>query len=307
MRRLPPLNALRSFESAARLQSFNEAAEELCVTPSAISHQIKSLEEFLNLKLFRRERRQVSLTAAGERYLPSVQLALDEVESATRRLMTSPNLSAVNISVAPAFLSRWLVPRIGRFQEQYPDVELRFSATTGYVDFVHSDTDMAVYYGEGNWQGVDIHFLRHLASTPVCSPRLMEGPQGLSNPEDLLQKTLIHVSGRRQEWPQILRQLGVRVTGLTRTMSFSSTALAVSAAIEGIGVALADRALVQRELESGQLVVPFDITLDKPKGFYLVYQEKRPLTYGMEAFRDWILAEMQQDLAPASGAGQATP
>lgn len=261
----------------------------------------------MNLKLFRRERRQVSLTAAGERYLPSVQLALDEVESATRRLMTSPNLSAVNISVAPAFLSRWLVPRIGRFQEQYPDVELRFSATTGYVDFVHSDTDMAVYYGEGNWQGVDIHFLRHLASTPVCSPRLMEGPQGLSNPEDLLQKTLIHVSGRRQEWPQILRQLGVRVTGLTRTMSFSSTALAVSAAIEGIGVALADRALVQRELESGQLVVPFDITLDKPKGFYLVYQEKRPLTYGMEAFRDWILAEMQQDLAPASGAGQPTP
>jgi len=273
------------------------------VTPSAISHQIKLLEEFLGLKLFRRERRQVSLTAAGERYLPSVQLALDEVESATRRLMTSPNLSAVNISVAPAFLSRWLVPRISRFQEQYPDVELRFSATTGYVDFVHSDTDMAVYYGEGNWNGVDIHFLRPLASTPVCSPRLMEGSNALQEPEDLLRKTLIHVSGRQQEWQRILRQLGVRATGLTRTMSFSSTALAVSAAIEGIGVALADRALVQRELESGQLVVPFDITLDKPKGFYLVYQERRQLTHGMEAFRDWILAEMQQDLALAASGG----
>ncbi|WP_275424714.1 transcriptional regulator GcvA [Marinobacterium sediminicola] len=297
---MPPLNALRSFESAARNQSFNEAAEELCVTPSAISHQIKSLEEFLGLKLFRRERRQVSLTAAGERYLPSVQLALDEVESATRRLMTSPNLSAVNISVAPAFLSRWLVPRISRFQEQYPDVELRFSATTGYVDFEHSDTDMAVYYGEGDWKGVDIHFLRHLVSTPVCSPALM---QGLVEPRDLLNKTLIHVSGRRQEWPQILNQLGIRATALTRTMSFSSTALAVSAAIEGIGIALADRALVQRELDSGQLVIPFDVTLDKPKGFYLVYQEKRPLTYGMEAFRDWILAEMQQDLTPAGGEG----
>ncbi|ULG70776.1 transcriptional regulator GcvA [Marinobacterium sediminicola] len=291
---------MRSFESAARNQSFNEAAEELCVTPSAISHQIKSLEEFLGLKLFRRERRQVSLTAAGERYLPSVQLALDEVESATRRLMTSPNLSAVNISVAPAFLSRWLVPRISRFQEQYPDVELRFSATTGYVDFEHSDTDMAVYYGEGDWKGVDIHFLRHLVSTPVCSPALM---QGLVEPRDLLNKTLIHVSGRRQEWPQILNQLGIRATALTRTMSFSSTALAVSAAIEGIGIALADRALVQRELDSGQLVIPFDVTLDKPKGFYLVYQEKRPLTYGMEAFRDWILAEMQQDLTPAGGEG----
>lgn len=293
---------MRSFESAARHQSFNLAAEELCVTPSAISHQVKSLEDFLGVKLFRRERRKVSLTAAGERYLPSVQLALDEIESATRRLMTSPNLSAVNISVAPAFLSRWLVPRISRFQEQYPDVELRFSATTGYVDFEHSDTDMAVYYGDGNWKGVDIHFLRYLASTPVCSPRLLEGPRGLKTPQDLLGKTLIHVSGRQQEWQQILRQLGVRTTALTRTMSFSSTALAVSAAIEGIGVALADRALVQRELESGQLVVPFDITLDKPKGFYLVYQEKRQLTYGMEAFRDWILAEMQQDRAPTSGA-----
>lgn len=269
------------------------------MTPSAISHQIKSLEEFLGMKLFRRERRQVSLTAAGERYLPSVQLALDEVESATRRLMTSPNLSAVNISVAPAFLSRWLVPRITRFQEQYPDVELRFSATTGFIDFEHSDTDMAVYYGEGNWRGVDIHFLRYLVSTPVCSPVLVD--KGLKEPRDLLNTTLIHVSGRRQEWQQILKQLGVRATGLTRTMSFSSTALAVSAAIEGIGVALADKALVQRELESGQLVVPFDITLDKPKGFYLVYQEKRQLTYGMEAFRDWILQEMQQDLTPGQG------
>ncbi|MBR9828225.1 MAG: transcriptional regulator GcvA [Oceanospirillales bacterium] len=296
MRRLPPLNALRSFESAARLQSFNAAAEELCVTPSAISHQIKSLEEFLGVKLFRRERRQVSLTVAGERYLPSIQLALDEVESATRRLMTSPNLSAVNISVAPAFLTRWLVPRITRFQALYPDVELRFSATTGYVDFEHSDTDMAVYYGEGNWRGVDIHFLRNLASTPVCSPALMEGEAGLKEPKDLLNKTLIHVSGRRQEWQQILQQLGVRATGLNRTMSFSSTALAVSAAIEGIGLALADRALIQRELEAGQLVIPFDITLDKPKAFYLVYQEKRQLTYAMQAFRDWMLQEMQQDL-----------
>ena len=293
------MNSLRSFESAARNLSFNDAAEELYVTPSAISHQIKLLEEFLGLKLFRREKRRVVLTAAGERYLPSVQLALDEIESATRRLMTSPNLSAVNISVAPAFLTRWLVPRITRFQEQYPDVELRFSATTGFVDFEHSDTDMAVYYGEGDWRGVDIHFLRHLVSTPVCSPKLAEG---IREPEDLLQRTLIHVSGRRQEWQQILQQLGVRATASTRTMSFSSTALAVSAAIEGIGVALADRALVQRELDAGQLVVPFDITLDKPRAFYLVYQEKRQLTYGMKAFREWILQEMQQDLAPVTGA-----
>ena len=266
------------------------------MTPSAISHQLKSLEEFLSIKLFRREKRQVILTSAGERYLASIQLALDEVENATRRLMTSTNSSAVNISVAPAFLTRWLVPRITRFQERYPDVELRFSSTTGYIDFEHSDTDMAVYYGRGSWEGIEAHFLRNIILTPVCAPSLLNGKKPLLEPLDMTQFTLIYISGRREEWNRVLRQIGGRLVDANRTMSFSSRALAVSAATEGIGIALADRVLTQREIESGKLVAPFDITLDTHNAFYLVYKQNRKLTYAMEAFRDWIMEEMQADI-----------
>lgn len=289
------------FEAAARHGSFNKAAEELCVTPSAISHQLKSLESFLGQKLFRREKRQVYLTSAGERYLGSVQLALDEVEGATRRLMTSTNSSAVNISVAPFFLTRWLVPRITRFQQRFPEVELRFSSTMGYIDFEHSDTDMAVYYGQGNWEGVEDHLLRNIVQTPVFAPSFLEGDNGIKQPEDMVRHTLIYVSGRRYEWNRALQQIGIGLSDASRTMSFSSTSLAVSAAIEGIGIALADRVLVQRELETGKLVAPFDLSFDTQKGFYLVYKENRALTYGMRAFRDWIMEEMQQDLEAHGG------
>jgi len=269
------------------------------VTPSAISHQLKSLEEFLGMKLFRREKRQVYLTGAGERYLGSVQLALDELEGATRRLMTSTNTSAVNISVAPFFLTRWLVPRITRFQERHPDVELRFSSTMGYIDFEHSDTDMAVYYGSGNWNDVESHSLRNIVQTPVCSPALLHSSIPLQVPSDIVKHTLIYITGRRHEWHRVLRQIDVSLSDATRTMSFSSTSLAVSAATEGIGIALADRVLVQREIETGKLVAPFDLAFDTQNGFYLVYKKNRALTYGMQAFRDWIMEEMQQDLERA--------
>lgn len=276
------------------------------MTPSAVSHQLKSLEEFLGLKLFRREKRQVYLTGSGERYLGSVQLALDEIESATRRLMTAKDTTSVNISCAPFFLTRWLVPRITRFQERYPDVELRFSAAMGYIDFQHSDTDMAVYFGRGNWEGVEEHLLRNIVQTPVFAPALLEGENAIRTPEDMVKHTLIYVAGRRHEWNRVLRSIGVSLSDATRTMSFSSTALSVSAASEGIGIALADRVLVQREIESGKLVAPLDLAFDTQKGFYLVYKENRALTYGMKAFRDWIMEEMQQDVAepPAGGAAQ---
>lgn len=305
IRRLPPLNALRAFEAAARHGSFNKAAEELCVTPSAVSHQLKSLEEFLGQKLFRREKRQVYLTGAGERYLGSVQLALDEVESATRRLMTATNTSAVNISVAPFFLTRWLVPRITHFQQKHPDVELRFSSTMGYIDFEHSDTDMAVYYGRGKWDDVESFLLRNIVQTPVCSPDFLEGPDALKEPADIVKHTLIYITGRRHEWNNALRQVGLSQSAATHTMSFSSTSLAVSAAIEGIGIALADRVLVQREIETGKLVAPFDLSFDTQNGFYLVYKKNRALTQGMQAFRDWIMEEMLIDLGSAERSAES--
>lgn len=284
------MNALRSFEAAARLGSFQRAALELSVTPSAVSHQIKSLESFLGVVLFQRERRRVFVTSAGERYLAVIEHALDEIDIATRRLIASPNTRSVNISVVPAYLTRRLVPRIREFQEHYPDVELRLSALNDRVDFLHSDTDMAIYFGRGEWKELSVHFLQGMSLVPVCSPRLEASGKPLKSPEDLRHHTLLRVANRPDEWKQILDKAGIARALMNKIMTFSSTSLALTAAMEGAGVALTDYKLVERELAYGQLKVPFDLRLETENGFYLVYPADRQLTYGMKAFRDWVVA-----------------
>ncbi len=288
------MNALRSFEAAARHSSFNQAAEELFVTPSAISHQIKTLEDFLDVKLFRRSKRRVDLTSAGEKYLPAIQHALDEIDSATRRLIANPNSGAVTLSVAPAFLTRWLMPRLGHFQELFPDVELRLSASMSAVDFNQSDIDMAVRFGRGEWGDVESHFLLGMTVVPVCSPKLLTGKRPLNAVEDLREHTLIHVSTRMDEWKTLLRSAGIDASGFGKDLRFSSTSLATGAAVEGLGIALADRHLVTKELLRGELVVPFDIALDTHSAFYLAYPQNRPMSYSMKAFKDWILEEVAE-------------
>ncbi|WP_115720239.1 transcriptional regulator GcvA [Gallaecimonas mangrovi] len=293
MRRLPPLNALRVFESSARNASFAAAAEELFVTASAVSHQIKTLEEYLGVSLFSRNKRRVELTAAGEQYLTSIKHALDEIEAATQRLATSQENNVVQISVAPNFLIRWLMPRMARFQEQYPDVELQINASMGLIDFNRASTDMAVYFGNGEWEDIEIHFLRKVMLMPVCSPKLATSRLPLDKPEDLRNHTIIYVSKRKYEWENWLKQAGVPNLKPKGSMQISSGQLATAAAQEGLGVALADSTLTSREIESGRLVVPFDIKLDTLKAFYLVYRKNRPLTTGMKAFKEWVMAEMQ--------------
>ena len=269
----------------------------MSVTPSAISHQVKSLEAFLGIPIFRREKRRVFLTVAGKKYLSAVEHALDEIEVATRRLVTSPNASAVNVSVVPAFLTRWLMPRIRNFQHHYPDVELRLSASTGLTDFSHSDTDMAIYSGHDEWNDVESHYLRSVTLVPVCSPGLLEGGVQLDSPDDLCHYTLLHVSRRQNEWKQIMDTAGISPSSSIKNITFSSTSLAISAAMEGAGIALADRGLVQREVEYGQLIIPIDLKLETKRAFYLVYQKRRPLTYGMKAFYDWVFSEMEEEQA----------
>lgn len=293
IRRLPPLTSIRSFEAAARNGSFVGAAEELFVTASAVSHQVKSLEDFLGIKLFHRNRRKVELTPLGEQYLIAVKHALDEIEVATQRLTANPETDAVTISVAPNFLTRWLMPRMSRFQERYPDVELQISASIGLIDFNKSNTDMAIYYGHGDWHDIEVHFLRNVLLLPVCSPRLLTSAKPLATPDDLRRHTLIHVSSRPHEWPEWLQLAGVEYTGFSKGLKLSSSQLATAAAQEGLGIALADSTLTSREIKEGRLVTPFDITLDTHKSFYLVYQKNRLLTYGMQVFKEWVIKEMQ--------------
>ena len=292
MRRLPPLNALRAFEAAARHASFNAAADELFVTPSAVSHQIKSLEQFLDQKLFQRGKRGVELTSSGEKYLTPIRRALDEIDSATRQLLNDPNIGTVTLSVAPAFLTRWLMPRLISFQEQHPDVELRLSASMGNIDFDHSDIDLAVRFGRGKWPDMSIDFLLGMSVVPVCSPGLLHGKNPLLTPDDMRHHTLIHVSTRMDEWRTWLRSAGIDSKGFGKDLRFSSTSLATGAAIEGLGIALADRSLVNKELKRGDLLIPFDISLDTDSAFYLVSPETRPLSFSATLFKSWILEEI---------------
>jgi LysR family glycine cleavage system transcriptional activator len=294
-RRLPPLKSVTAFEAAARRGSFNEAAEELFVTPSAISHQVKSLEEYLGVSLFRRARRQVQLTIAGQRYLESISHALDEIDLATRRLLASSNSGALNISVAPAFLTRWLVPKMREFQTRHPDIELRLSPNSAPIDFTWSDIDMAIYFGDGKWPGLEVLFLREVVLVPVCSPGFVEVNPRITKPEELCAHTLIDVSTRPSGWDEFLATFGVTCEKRAKRLGFSSTSLALGAAMESLGIALADRQLVAREVLYGRLVTPLDIAMVKQLGYYLVYQKHRKLTDQMRAFLDWVMDEIADE------------
>ena len=300
-RRLPPLNAIRAFEAAARLGGVKQAAEELFVTPSAVSHQLKSLEGFLGVDLFRRAGRQIELTPAGERYRTSVTHALDEVELATRRVMAPPDGAVVTVSVAPSFLTRWLVPRVREFQDQHPDIELRLSANSGPIDFTWSEIDMAIYFGEGEWSGVEAHFLQQVVLVPVCSPGFLEGRR-IADLQTLSRQTLIDVSTRPTAWDDFLAGFEIKRPKRGKRLRFSSTSLAIGAAMEDLGVALADARLIAREVKYGQLLTPLDVQMPTHQGFYMVYQAGRELSEGMRCFFDWVMAEV----APPQAGGDGT-
>lgn len=295
IKRLPPLRALKCFEASARLGSFQEAAEKLYVTPSAISHQIKTLETFLGVELFIRRTRQIELTAAGSQYFKAVHNALTEIDQSTQKLTLSQQSGKLHLSVIPAFLTRWLLPRISRFREANPDIKLEISSATGLIDFDQVDTDMAVYFGDGKWDDIEVHFLRHYQQVPVCSPTLLK-TSPIEKAEDLLNHTLLHVQKRDDEWSTWFSQTGTPFKESQQGMNLSNSALTTAAAIQGVGIALADIGFVSQEIASGDLLIPIKTTIGVNKSFYLVYQKNRVMTFAMKAFHAWLIEEMSKDL-----------
>lgn len=291
MRQLPPLNAVRTFEAAARHLSFNNAAEELHITPSAVSHQVRTLEEHLGVKLFRRLNRQVELTAEGTGYLPPLRAALDQIDAATARVISNRESGPLVISVAPAYATRWLVPRLPGFQEVHPGIEVRPIISVEISDFDRSDTDLAVRHGRGVWPGLASHLLMKEEVLPVCSPDLLAAGPPLAMPKDLAQHTLLHIMPRMGEWRSWLSLAGVEGVDAERGPRFQNGPMAVDAAISGLGVAIANLRLVEADLAAGRLVVPFDIELPVDGGYYLVYPEERADAPKIKAFREWLLAE----------------
>jgi LysR family glycine cleavage system transcriptional activator len=195
-RRLPSLNAVRAFEAAARHESFTRAAEELCVTQGAVSHQVKALEAELGLKLFNRERQRLVITEAGREYLNVVRDAFDRIALGTERLLQRQNSGVLTVSTSPDFAAKWLVHRLGRFAEAFPEIELRVSATLHHVDFAREDIDLAVRHGDGQWTGLHVTRLCGEELFPVCSPRLATNARPLNRPADLLGFPLLHLDDR---------------------------------------------------------------------------------------------------------------
>ncbi|CAO3451751.1 Transcriptional regulator, LysR family [Azospirillum argentinense] len=297
-RRLPPLNALRAFESAARHLSFTKAAEELHVTQAAVSHQIKGLEEWLGMPLFRRMNRALILTETGQSYLPPVRDALDTLSHATERLFRMDGSGALTISTMPSFAAKWLVMRLGRFQARHPELEVRLHTTPQLVDFTQQDVDIGIRFGAGNWPGLRCERLMTEDIYPVCSPSLLDGPRPLCCPEDLRHHTLLH-DDYFITWGTWGEAAGIAGLDHARGPRFDDSALLLQVAAEGGGVALARGVLVADDVAAGRLVRLFDIHLPGNYAYYVVAPPHYFSRPKVKAFRDWLFEEATADPAAA--------
>ncbi len=289
--RLPSLNGLRAFEAAARHLSFTQAAAELNVTQTAISHQIRRLEEELGIRLFIRKNRALALTPKARDYLPGVRAAFNDLRLATDRLLRKDDDHVLTVSTLASLAAKWLLPRLTAFQEAHPGIDVRITTSTALVDFRGGDVDAAIRYGRGNWQGLRAEWLMADDFFPVCSPALLNGKRPLKCPEDLREHVLLHTSTNSDDWRQWLTAAGLpsdisKPPGIT----FDLILMTVQAAIDGIGVAMGRTSYVQDDIAKGRLVVPFKIALPVDAGFYLVSPEGVAEPPKLGAFRQWLIA-----------------
>lgn len=290
MRRLPPLSALRAFEAAARHGSFKRAASELAVTPTAISHQIRALEEYTGLTLFKRDTRKVVLTEVGAQLYPVLRDGFDEFEKTFERLAPATGRAQVTISATSAFTANWLVPRMHRFHALHPQIDLHLQASDQVVDLVEANVDIAIRYGTGPYADVTAEILFADRFAPVAHPNL-----GVSSPADLHKVTLIHFQWKKahplnptwERWFAEAKLPGVSAAGQLR---FSDEGHAIQAALAAQGVALLSLVLVEHELASGRLVQPFGPTV-AGHTYHLVTRSDRAPTSPVLAVADWLRAE----------------
>jgi LysR family transcriptional regulator, glycine cleavage system transcriptional activator len=293
--RLPSLNGLRAFEAAARHLSFTNAASELNVTQTAISHQIRRLEEELGIRLFVRQNRALALTPEARDYLPGVRAAFNDLRQATDRVLRRDNDHVLTVSTLASLAAKWLLPRLSAFQEAHPGIDVRITTSTALVDFRTGGVDAAIRYGRGQWPGLRADWLTADELFPVCSPALLTGDKPLRCPQDLANQTLLHSSGGYDDdWRLWLTAAGLpadisKQPGLTFDMIF----MTLQAAIDGIGVAMARTTYVEGDLAKGRLVVPFKIALPADAGFYLVSPEAKADSPKLRAFRQWLVASVQ--------------
>jgi len=300
MRKLPPLNSMRAFESAARHLSFSKAADELRVTPAAISQQIKILEDYFACPLFNRQARGLSLTATGAYLVPYTTDAFDQLSHAVRHAKIRTESSILTVSVSPPFGANWLVPRLDSFRRGHPEFDIRLDATDRLIDFEREDVDLAIRYGAGTYRGLVSECLLENFTFPVCSPALTKGENSLLTLTDLRHHTLLHTewtsaSDTAPQWPTWLQAAGVAVEGSERGPRFTTESVALQAAIEGQGVLLSASPLATNDIEKGNLIRPFgDMQTANKITYYLVYPKSHMTDPRVQAFCAWIRESLDQ-------------
>ncbi|MDE1145290.1 MAG: LysR family transcriptional regulator [Azospirillaceae bacterium] len=278
------LNALRAFEAAARHLSLTRAADELCVTQSAVSHQVRTLEEQLGTSLFRRSTRGLILTDEGQALAPTIIDAFATIDRMLAAVSAGGPAEVVNLGVVGTFAVGFLFERLGQFRALYPRIDLRVMTNNNKVDLWSESLDLAIRFGDGAWHGVEAHRLMDAPMAPLCAPAVAST---LTRPADLAQHALLR-SYRTQDWPAWLKAAGVAGVA-ARGPLFDASTLMIQAAMLGEGIALAPPAMFRRELEDGRLVQPFAIAVDTGS-YWLTRLLSRPLTPGIKAFQDWLLA-----------------
>ena len=294
LRHLPPLSTLRAFDAAASHGSFSKAADDLFLTHGAVSRAVKTLEEFLGVKLFERMHRKIVLTRAGEIYAEEVRYALNHLRTGAIRIAAESETGVLSVSTMDSFAAKWLLPRLQNFRNAHPEIELRLSVSDGLTDFISDGIDIAIRYGSGGYDGVDYELLMVEDMFPVCSPHLVSGEKPLVTPEDLRHHALIH-DDMRVDWRAWLTAAGISDLEFDKGPSYNLSSYVVQAAIAGEGVALGRGALVADDLASGRLVQPFVLSLPAPFSYYVVYPRKALERPKVKAFRDWLFAQVLPD------------
>jgi LysR family glycine cleavage system transcriptional activator len=287
--RLPPLNALRAFEAAARHLSVKDAAAELCVTPGAVSQMLKTVELHLGTELFHRVNRGILLTEAGQNYLPPIRNAFRQMVDATERVATASE-TALTVSVTPFFAETWLVPRLKRFQDAYPDIDLKILASSALADFSRDGVDVAIRHGLGRYPGFRSHRVLVLEIVPVAAPALVAERGKPASAADLVRWPHIHDADRKG-WHLWFRSQGVEEIAVLRGPSFNDSNLLLRSVLSGQGAGLLPAALIENDLKEGRLIRLADTVLLDTFAYYLVYPDATYTRSKVAAFRSWILDE----------------
>jgi len=292
LQRLPNLAALRAFEAAARHENFSRAADEVNLTHGAISHQIRSLEEDLGIKLFIRNGKRIAITPEGQRFAAIVRKSLGEIASAAAELKDSAKVKRLAISALPSFAARWLAMRLGKFIDVHPDIEVTLQSSSQLVDLSRGEVDVGIRFGNGNYLGVTLEFLMGDYYYPVASPRYLGGDLPRT-PQDLTYDMLLR-SDHDEPWSVWFAEAGLDLQEPSGGLIFTDSSMLIRSAAEGNGIAMARHVIAMQEIAAGELVRLFNVAVPSPHAYYLAYTPQGIAKPQVRAFRDWLIAEVTQ-------------